>query len=557
MSYGAPDRGGGRENKKGSLRKSKVGIAEAAKAALRPKKEERPEFAPPAPPILFVDVPILPPMLDGCVSLGSRLFDCDREAVLRRARQAGVACLVVSSSDVDKQTEVLDLARSFPGTLYACVGALPDNVKRTNEKALASWVAAAREAALTCPQVVALQAGLNLAREPATHHAQGKLLLELFRCARAVRLPLVLHVAPGSLARAAELLATESAEGDPSGGPQPRLALHNAAAHCGDLEALTAWCQAGHSLLITGAAVSEPDAPGAADVTSSLGALVRSWPASMTLASGAPSFTPQTLSDVYLRTLRNEPSTLPDVARDAAAAAGMDAAGFASLVWTNGCAFFGLSPGSPQDATHTAPPESECSAAPVNSEEEEGEEAEEDAVARYACRRCRSRLFACGLALQHGCDAARSFVDAASADDNLCLAQVFVPLPPCHDAAALAGQLAEMHLALTAEGCDMMRLACLKCSSKLGRYAAAAQPCACGVLVPGPAVNLHSARLDFVGTAADAAGRALRALRVAKEEGEAAQEEGQCGGTAAPSRRKAPKERRDNRMNLSSFRNKG
>ena len=53
MSYGAPDRGGGREGKKTSLRKSKVNAADAAKKAHAKPRDERPETSPTAPPVRY------------------------------------------------------------------------------------------------------------------------------------------------------------------------------------------------------------------------------------------------------------------------------------------------------------------------------------------------------------------------------------------------------------------------------------------------------------------------------------------------------------------------
>ena len=94
----APDRGGGRENKKGSLRKTKINAADAAKKAQCKPREERPETSLPPPqvaplpallsrPALASPPQLRGPFLDGFANLISRQFDRDREAVLRRARE--------------------------------------------------------------------------------------------------------------------------------------------------------------------------------------------------------------------------------------------------------------------------------------------------------------------------------------------------------------------------------------------------------------------------------------------------------------------------------------
>jgi hypothetical protein len=106
----APDRGGGRESKKGSLRKSKVNAADAAKKAHCKPREEQPETSLPPPPVAPLpaqrartgSAAVAPsstasaaalrgPFLDGFANLISRQFDRDREAVLRRAREARTA----------------------------------------------------------------------------------------------------------------------------------------------------------------------------------------------------------------------------------------------------------------------------------------------------------------------------------------------------------------------------------------------------------------------------------------------------------------------------------
>jgi len=628
---GAPDRGGGRENKKGSLRKSKVNAAEAAKKAARAPKEERPLHAPAAPRLELLQPAPATMYADVCVHLTSRQFDRDREAVLRRARSAGVVALIVSSADAEKQKDVVDLCRSFPGTLYATVGALPDNVKRTNDKAMTAWVDAAVDAALSQPCVAAFHSGLDLGREPATHHAQERLLEMHYAAARRVHVPLVLHVAPGSLARVLEIVTTCRENSDGEDAYPMRLALYNAAAHVHagpaeeeseqDGDALAAWCDAGNWVCFTAAALSEPEAQGAALIRAAVGRILASHTQRCLLASGAPSFTPQTLADSYLRTLRNEPSNLPAVAADAIAACksagGNDGAvDLAAALFSNALQFFGIQHGNDEPAPDSSenaavqahPPQkaggtsasvrvtsaaqgAAASDSDSDAEIEEGdrrtappamrsafahlaveddEEGDEDdveegtdsaAIDAYFCGRCRTALFASRDVVHHtaGAAAARDarLVAATApeaADDNLCLPHVFVCVPS--DADLSPAELVEtaLHLAVdTADAEDAgaghavtQRLSCLKCSCKLGRFSLAPQACGCGVLVPGPCVKLQAARLDF----------AAQHMAAAVGAFDGDDSDDSTAGKAAPSRRKAPKPKRENKMNLSSFRNK-
>ena len=60
------------------------------------------------------------------VDIGANLthesFDHDRDAVLARARAAGVAQLVVTGASREGSPKALELARAHPGVLYATAG---------------------------------------------------------------------------------------------------------------------------------------------------------------------------------------------------------------------------------------------------------------------------------------------------------------------------------------------------------------------------------------------------------------------------------------------------
>ena len=63
------------------------------------------------------------------VDIGANLthesFDHDRDAVLARARAAGVAQLVVTGASREGSPKALELARAHPGVLYATAGVHP------------------------------------------------------------------------------------------------------------------------------------------------------------------------------------------------------------------------------------------------------------------------------------------------------------------------------------------------------------------------------------------------------------------------------------------------
>lgn len=88
-----------------------------------------------------------------------------------------------------------------------------------------------KELALT-PEAVAIQSGLNLSRETSTHFAQERLLDMHVRLAAELRLPVVLHLAPGSAERAAEIVAAAAAASAPHAAP--RIAVANALVAAGE-----------------------------------------------------------------------------------------------------------------------------------------------------------------------------------------------------------------------------------------------------------------------------------------------------------------------------------
>ena len=61
-------------------------------------------------------------LIDIGANLGHDSFDHDRAAVLQRARDAGVAQLVVTGASRAGSPEALALARAHPGLLFATAG---------------------------------------------------------------------------------------------------------------------------------------------------------------------------------------------------------------------------------------------------------------------------------------------------------------------------------------------------------------------------------------------------------------------------------------------------
>lgn len=60
----------------------------------------------------------------GC-NLTHDSFDCDRDQVLEHAREAGIVQMVVTGASAEGSRKALDLARGFPGELFATAGVHP------------------------------------------------------------------------------------------------------------------------------------------------------------------------------------------------------------------------------------------------------------------------------------------------------------------------------------------------------------------------------------------------------------------------------------------------
>ena len=293
------DRGGGRESKKGSLRKSTKNPGCAAGKAKSQKKTED--------VVLGASLPCPRPGSGAYVDCGcailSRQFDRDRDRVLSRSRQDGVCVVVCWCPSIDKLDELAALACDIEhsGSVYFMAGVHPDNVDRTNQKSHEDWVKRA-EVAARRPECCAILSGLNLSREHATHFAQEALLKSSCSLAARVQLPLILHVAPdtgsdvNSLERTLEILhevgwaGAEREEGT-------TVILHDAvSATAGLAHRMQAVVDAG--LLCSVSAAGLQDSTQRAQAEEALRVIP---PHQLLVCSDAPWHTPQNHPDSYVR----------------------------------------------------------------------------------------------------------------------------------------------------------------------------------------------------------------------------------------------------------------
>jgi len=127
-------------------------------------------------------------LVDSHCHLQDPQFDGDRQAVLQRAREAGVSALVVIGTDLESSRRAVDLADSHE-SVYATVGIHPHNASEMARRDVdALWRLA------DSPKVVAVgEIGLDFYRKLSPADAQRRAFLQQLELARALSLPVVVH----------------------------------------------------------------------------------------------------------------------------------------------------------------------------------------------------------------------------------------------------------------------------------------------------------------------------------------------------------------------------
>jgi Tat protein secretion system quality control protein TatD with DNase activity len=303
------DRGGGRENKKASLKTSKKNPGAAHKFQQGTKASTGPIISLPPPHPgdgLFMDCG---------AALLSRLFDRDRDRVLQRAREdSQLGAVVAWTPDTTKQKELADLCKEYSGFLYFLVGIHPESVGRTNNESVKSWAENAEKLTVR-PQCVGILSGLHMGREFRTHFAQKSYLSAAARLCDKLKLPLVLHCAGDgqSFEQAVEVLRDVGwltpTHGSAEGSTGQQVILHDGLTTLDfDIAQVEAAVEAGVVLSVSAAAIDQPSYD-KYDV-------MKCVPMKqLVVCSDSPRHTPQNLEDEYLRTLRNEPCNLPAVVK--------------------------------------------------------------------------------------------------------------------------------------------------------------------------------------------------------------------------------------------------
>jgi TatD DNase family protein len=235
-------------------------------------------------------------------------FAGDRDAVLARARAAGVRRLLAVGADLPSSRAAVALAADVPD-VWAAVGIHPHEATTADGAALDELARLAR-----APRVVAIgEIGLDYFRDRAPRDAQARALERQLALAREAALPVVLHCREAH----ADLLAVLAAGLGPAGG----------LLHCfsGDLAVAERGFALGLLVSIAGP-VTYPNARRLVEV-------VRAVPLDrLVLETDCPYLPPQPW-----RGQRNEPGYLPVTAARVAELRGLPLGAVAEATTANAC----------------------------------------------------------------------------------------------------------------------------------------------------------------------------------------------------------------------------
>ena len=128
-------------------------------------------------------------LVDIGVNLGHESFDRDRGQVLARARDAGVAQIVVTGASEAESATALGIARTAPGVLFSTAGVHPHHAREWRTTSAAALERLAAE-----PEVVAIgETGLDFDRDFSPRPDQERAFEAHLELAAGLDMPVFLH----------------------------------------------------------------------------------------------------------------------------------------------------------------------------------------------------------------------------------------------------------------------------------------------------------------------------------------------------------------------------
>ena len=134
----------------------------------------------------------LPLLVDTHCHLDFHRFDEDRDVVIQRAVEIGVAGIVVPGLDIPSSRAAIDLAERYPG-IFAAVGVHPNEIGANVSPDLASTISTLKKLAQH-PKVIALgEIGLDYYWDKTPAPVQHQWLKAQLELASELELPVILH----------------------------------------------------------------------------------------------------------------------------------------------------------------------------------------------------------------------------------------------------------------------------------------------------------------------------------------------------------------------------
>jgi TatD DNase family protein len=259
-------------------------------------------------------------LIDIGANLAHNSFDDDRNDIVQRALDAGVARIIVTGSSDESNVQASALAESLPGILYSTAGVHPHHASDYDETS----DALIRDLVEKDVVVAVGECGLDYFRNYSPREAQLDAFRRQLDIAKDCGLPVFLHQRD---AHDDFIDVIESALPD----------LSRAVAHCftGEGESLHEYVALGLYVGITGWICDERRGQHLHDIVSIIP------DDRLLIETDAPYLLPRTIQP-RPRTRRNEPAYLPYVLRTVAEARGQSADHVAKITSENAIRFFGL-----------------------------------------------------------------------------------------------------------------------------------------------------------------------------------------------------------------------
>jgi TatD DNase family protein len=258
------------------------------------------------------------------IDIGANLthdsFDADRDAMMQRARAAGVTRMIITGSSNQGSLDAAKLAATEPGRLYATAGVHPHHAADYD----ASSTTLITELAQKDAVVAVGECGLDYFRNFSPRQAQLAAFQSQLDIAAETGLPVFLH--------------QRDAHDDFVEVLEPMLPrISRAVAHCftGEHESLREYLAMGLWIGITGWICDERRGKHLHDIVADIP------DDRLMIETDAPYLLPRTIKP-RPKTRRNEPAYLTEVLRVVAAARGQSEEHVARVTTDNAVSFFGL-----------------------------------------------------------------------------------------------------------------------------------------------------------------------------------------------------------------------